>query len=203
MYLSQRGDDVAVIDQDRERCEWISKNSDARVYNGNALDPELLMEAGMGKADALIVALGNDQLTRKVVDFTKSQFGVPKVIAIANESEMAEQIKADGADTVICSQDEVLAQLENVLQPGTSRTVYYDKQRSCQISRVIVRATSRALGKAASKLESKSARVSGIIRGETFMFPDPETTIEMGDEVFIMGREEAVEKTIREISEES
>jgi trk system potassium uptake protein TrkA len=203
VFLSQRGEDVTVIDEDRTKCEWLSKNSDAKVYNGSLLNPELLMEAGIDKADALIVALGNDQLTRKIVEVAKSQFGVPRVVAIAKESGTLDQIKASGADRVICSQDEVLREVESVLQPGAVKTVYYDKQGECLISRVTVRATSRALGKKISKIQNRFAKISGIVRDRNFFFPTDDTTLEMGDELFLMGKQDDVEKITDLIREET
>jgi trk system potassium uptake protein len=203
LYLSERGDDVTVIDEDKAKCEWVSKNSDARVYNGSMLDPELLMEAGMEKMDALIVALGNDQLTRKVVEVAKSQFGVPKVVAIAQESELMDPIASSGADKVISSQDAVLDAVEDILQNGgVSRRLYHEEQGKCMISKVIVRATSESLGKQVSRLESKFARVSGIVRDGNLMFPSEETSLEMGDEVFVIGKEEEVEKLVDLIRQE-
>jgi trk system potassium uptake protein TrkA len=203
VYLSERGDDVTVIDEDKEKCEWLSKNSDARVYNGSMLDPELLMEAGMEKMDALVIALGNDQLTRKVVDVAKSQFGVPRVVAIVQESQLVEPIASSGADKVICSQDTVLDELEKVLQNGgSSRRLYHDEKRKCMISKVVVRATSEALGKQVSRLDSKSARISGICRDGNVIFPSEDTSLEMGDEVFVIGRDDEVEKLVDLIRQE-
>lgn len=202
-YLSERGEDVAVIEQDKEKCERISRNSDARVYNGNTLDPELLMEAGIQNADAFIVALGNDLLTRKVVDFAKSQFGVPKVIAIAKESELRDQIKSSGADKVICSQDEVLDTVEGVLQSAETRTIFHDNESHCLITRVAVRATSKALGQELSKIEEKSAKVCGLVRRNTFRLPGEDTAIEMGDELYVIGDVEGVEKVIDRVRQEA
>ena len=203
MYLTERGEDVVVIDEDKERCEWLSKNTDAKVYNGSMLNPELLMEAGIDKVDALIVALGNDQLTRKVVDFAKSQFGVPKIVAIAKESELCEQIMASGADKVICSEDEVLNEVENVVQSGAFKTIYKDSRTESLISKVTVRARSNALGKPVTKIENKLAKISGIIRDRVLFFPDQDTTLEMGDELLIIGRQPDVEKVVNLVNEES
>ncbi len=203
VYLSERGDDVTVIDEDKAKCEWVSKNTDARVYNGNVLDPKLLMQAGMDKIDALIIALGDDQVTRKMVDVAKSQFGVPKVVAIAQDSQLLDPINSSGADMVISSQDAVLDEVEDVLQNGgVSRRLYHDEQRKYLISKVIVRATSEALGKQVTKLESKSARISGIVRDGNLFFPSEDTSLEMGDEVFIIGKEDEVEKLVNLVKQE-
>ena len=203
VYLSERGEVVTVVEEDKKKCEWISKNSDANVYNGSALDSELLMQAGIDKADTLIVAMENDQLTRKVVDFTKQQFGVPRVVAIARESQHSDQIRSSGANRVICPQDEVLVKVENALHQGADQTIYYDEQKGCLVSRTTVRATSNAIGRSVSKLQNKSVKISGIIRDGNLMFPSEETILEMGDELFIIGIQEAVEKVVSEIGQES
>jgi trk system potassium uptake protein len=203
VYLSERGDDVTVIDDDKAKCEWVSKNTDARCYNGSVLDPQVLMDAGADKIDALIIALGDDQITRKVIDIAKSQFGVPKVIAIAQDSQLLDPITSRGADKVICSQDAVVEEVENVLQTGgISRRLYHDEQGKYLISKVTVRATSEALGKQVSRLESKSARISGIVRDGNLIFPSEDTSLEMGDEVFIIGKEDEVEKLVDLIKQE-
>ncbi len=203
IYLTLRGEDVTIVEENRERSEWLSKNIDAKVYNGNMLNPELIMEAGIGKADTLIVTLGDDQLTRKVVEFAKSQFGIPRVLAVAKESELCEQIRASGADKVICSEEEVLKEVENALETGSSKTLYKENHNGILISKVAIRARSKALGKQVSKLENKFARVSGIVRNGSFFFPTDDATLEMGDELFVVGREEDVQKVVDEISEES
>jgi trk system potassium uptake protein len=202
MYLTERGDDVTVIEEDRAKSEWLSKNSDAKVYNGNMLNPELLMEAGIDKADTLIVALGDDQLTRKVVDVAKSQFGVPRVIAIAKETEFCEQIRASGADQVICSEDEVVDKVESMLVPSNMKTIYKDGLGEFLITKVSVGGRSGALGKLVSKIEDKFAKVSGIARNHTLFFPTEETTIEMGDELFIIGRKKDLDKVVDIINQE-
>ena len=201
--LSQRGEDVTVVEQDKKRCQWISKNSDAKVYNGSSLDPELLMQAGIDKANTLIVAMGNDRLTGKVVDFAKKQFGVPKIFAVTKEPGYTDKTKASGANAVICSQDEVMDEIENALDSGPNRVLYHDAQRSYLISGVTLRATSNTIGKEVGKLQNKSARISGMMRNGALMFPLDDTVLQMGDELFIMGLEDEVEKLVSEIGRES
>lgn len=202
VYLSQLGEDVTVVEEDKKKCEWISKNSDAKVYNGSVLDPDILMQAGIDKADTLIVTVGNDQLTRKVVDFAKTQFGIPKVFAITRESEHSDKIRSSGAYRVICAQDEVLDEVKNALNSGADRTIYHDAQRGCLITRATLRATSNAIGKPISKLQNKSARISGLMRDGYLVFPFEDTVLEMGDELFIIGMQDDVEEVVSEISRE-
>jgi trk system potassium uptake protein len=204
IFLSRSGENVRVVEQDAARSEWLSKNSDATVYKGSALDPAILLDAGLDKADTLIVTLGSDELTLKLVDFAKSQFGVQKVIAVSNSSEFTETLMQRGADRVVCAEDQVLKELESVLQKGDAeRTIFADKQNNYKISRTMVRATSRVLGKRALKIERGNARLSGIVRGGKLFFPDEQTTLEMGDELFITGEDRAVEKVANMVLREA
>jgi Trk K+ transport system NAD-binding subunit len=66
-----------------------------------------------------------------------------------------------------------------------------------------LRATSSAIGKPVSKLQDSSARISGLIRNGDLIFPLDDTVLEMGDELFILGAPEAVEKVVSEIDQES
>jgi trk system potassium uptake protein TrkA len=193
-FLSERGEGVTLIDEDRQRCEWVSKHSDAHVYNGSLLDPALLMEAGIDKTDALVVALENDEVTRKLVDLAKSQFGVPRVIAVASNPDVREKLRESGADKVVVTEDVVLVQLESLLNASGRFTIFNDREDNRKIERTAVRATSSALGKSVSSLSNRTAKIVAIGRGGRTVFPGEDTALEMGDEVFIVGDERGVEQ---------
>lgn len=199
-YLSDHGENVIIIDRDKSRCDWLCKNTDASVYNGNILDAALLMEAGIDKADSLITALGNDETTLRLVDFAKSQFGIPKVIAVVKSTDVTEKAKESGADKVVCSEDAVLNEIENSLRSNGHRTVYSDRKRNAKVEWLRVKATSGALGKEISKLQDgRNARIAMIARGDEIVLPPEDFQLQMGDELFITGRDEAIEKLVEEI----
>gem|GEM_PF-1408158 len=192
--LSERGENVTLIDEDKQRCEWLSKNSDAQVYNGNILDPSILLEAGIDKADTLVVALAVDEISRKLVDLAKSQFGVPRVVAVLNSSDLKDKIKESGADKVIVSEELLFNELEGLFQTPGQKTLYLDREQDRKVTRVSVRATSELLGEKVTKISNKSAKIVAIGRGGNTVFPDDDTVLQMGDEVFLIGNEREVDK---------
>ena len=200
-YLTERGENVSIIDEDKSRCDWLSKNVDASVYNGNILDASLLMEAGIDKADALVTALGNDEITVKLVDFAKSQFGVPKVIAITKNLSVTPHAKECGADKVICSEETVLNEIEGLLHANGHKMIYTDRSKDCKIARLNVKATSRMLGRAISEITERNARIAVLLRGDQTIFPSEDELLQMGDELFLIGREESVNKLIDRVEE--
>jgi trk/ktr system potassium uptake protein len=203
-YLSDHGEDVIIIDEDRARCDWLSKNSDAAVYHGNILDAGLLMEAGIDKVDSLVTALGNDETTLKLVDFAKSQFGVPRIIAITKSPEISDKVSDSGADKVICSEEVVLKEVEGTLHVDRRKTIYSDKKRDFEITKVRIKATSKALGRNSSELwpPKDSSDAAVVFRGDNFLFTSKdEIQLQLGDEVLLMGNDRVVDRLIRDIED--
>jgi trk system potassium uptake protein len=199
VYLSQRGDKVTLIDKDKARCEWASKHSDAVVYRGNALDPALLAQAEASKADHLIVALGNDDTTREMVRLAKFQFGVPRVIAIIKDAENAEGIMKFGAEKVVSEEEMVIKEVKGLLHRRGHRILFHDSDRDFKIEQVAVRATSSMLGKKVSRLGNRLARVVGILRAGTLLFPRDDLELQLGDEVIVIGEEVGVGKVTSQV----
>jgi len=192
VYLSHRGEKVALIDSDKSRCEWVSKNSDAIVYRGNVLNPSVLTEAEITKTDSLVVVLGNDQIARELIRLAKSQFAVPRVVAVAKDTANGEKMKVLGADEVICSEDVVLEEVKSLLHRRGNRILYRGRGDDYKIEQVSVKATSGVLGKKVSTLGNKRARVAGVVRGGKVLFPEDEMELQMGDEVIVIGEEAGV-----------
>ena len=199
VYLSHRGEKVTLVDSDKSRCEWVSRNSDAVVYRGNVLNPSVLTEAEIMKTDSLVVALANDQISRELIRLAKSQFAVPRVIAVAKDAASGERMQKVGADEVICSDDIVLGEIKSLLHRKGHRVLYYDGGGDYKIEQVSIKATSGMLGKKVSALGNKLARVVGVMRGGKLLFPKDETELEMGDEVIVIGDEAGVGKVCAQI----
>ena len=179
----------------------MSKHSDAVVYRGNALDPAILSEAEVSKADCLIVALGNDQVGRELVRLAKSQFAVPKVIAVTKDSLGKEKLEKLGAEFVVCTEDVVLDEIRGLLQPKSRRTLFSNREGDFRIEQVKVRATSSMLGRDTSTLGNALAKVAGVVKGGTLLFPKANVVLQLGDEVIVIGKDSAVDKVCSEIED--
>lgn len=199
VYLSQRGEKVTLVERDKARCEWVSKHSDAIVYRGNALDPALLKEAEVNKVDNVIVALGNDDATREMVRLAKFQFGVPKVLAITREIASGEKILKFGAERIVCAEDVVVKEVKGLLHRRGHRILFHDSASDYKIEQVTVRATSSMLGKKVSKLGNRLAKVAGVMRSGTLLFPKDDMELLLGDEVIVIGQEVGVGKVAAQI----
>jgi trk system potassium uptake protein TrkA len=60
--LVDRGDDVVLIEQDRERIETLSESLDCGFLHGDGSNPAILREAGPEETDALLCVTDHDQV---------------------------------------------------------------------------------------------------------------------------------------------
>jgi trk system potassium uptake protein TrkA len=79
--LSLRGQQVTVIDQDPDAFVRLGTNFKGRTVTGIGFDQEVLLEAGIEKADALAAVTASDAANVVAARIAKQFFNVPRVAA--------------------------------------------------------------------------------------------------------------------------
>ncbi len=74
-----RGDEVVIIEINREKAEHLAETMDAAVVEGDGADPRVQAEAEADDADAFIAATRDDQ-TNIVAALVARRFGIDEVI---------------------------------------------------------------------------------------------------------------------------
>jgi trk system potassium uptake protein TrkA len=80
-----KGYEVILVDRDREECVALARQLSAAVVCGDGSDPKILKEAGAMGADAVLAITAKDQDNLVICQLAKLQFGVSRVIALAND----------------------------------------------------------------------------------------------------------------------
>ena len=78
------GNSVAVIDRSEERCTEILEDYDVLAITGNSTEHEILTEAGIERADALVATTSDDAVNLMTCWLSK-RFKVPQVVSIVNQ----------------------------------------------------------------------------------------------------------------------
>ncbi|MEL6360083.1 MAG: Trk system potassium transporter TrkA [Pseudomonadota bacterium] len=79
--LSREGNDVTIIDQDKELIRSVSERLDVRGLVGNASYPDVLAEAGAREADMIIAVTHADEVNMIACQIAHTLFSVPTKIA--------------------------------------------------------------------------------------------------------------------------
>jgi len=88
--LSLSGHDITVIDSDSNSFFRLGNNFKGKSIKGIGFDRDILIEAGIERADAIAALTSNDEANAVVARMSREIFRVPKVIAGLTENPKAE-----------------------------------------------------------------------------------------------------------------
>jgi trk system potassium uptake protein TrkA len=100
LYLSQSGHIVTVSDNDPSAFERLGPAFTGKTFLGDALNRDILVQAGIEGADALAALTPNDSINLVVARLARDVFQVPKVIARMHDPRKAEIYRRLGVQTI-------------------------------------------------------------------------------------------------------
>jgi len=100
MYLVMSNHNVTVIDNDPSAFERLEPSFKGRTFQGDALDREVLLSAGIERADCLAALTPNDSINLVVARLAKEVLKVPKVVARMHDPRKSEIYRRLGVQTV-------------------------------------------------------------------------------------------------------
>jgi voltage-gated potassium channel len=197
MELRDYGVDFVVIDKRDNVISRIREDEDLLYIRGDATHEEVLFQARIEHAKALIATTPNDADNVFVVLTARSINPALKIISRASEIESITKLQRAGATNVIMPErigGQRMAKL--VTQPDVVEFLEYILlQKSKDVSLEEISCTHMAthfVNKALKVLQTKDKsgiNIVGIkISGAKYVFnPDPELTLSRGDQLFLLG----------------
>jgi len=105
--MSDDGHDVSVIDEDPEALQRLPESWPGRFVHGHGLDTEVLVEGGIGTADACVVCTDGDNTNIVIAQVAQKRFNVPCVVTRVLDPARAKFYKTLGLQT-ICATSAVI-----------------------------------------------------------------------------------------------
>ena len=103
--LSQEGHDVVIMDVSSNQFErFLPTDFAGRTILGDAIDEDVLRDAGLESADAFVASMYGDNHTLMAVQVAKVRFGVRRVVARCQDPVRAELYQGLGIPTICPSQ---------------------------------------------------------------------------------------------------
>lgn len=99
--LAGKGNEVVVIDVDREKCARLSAEVDALVIVGDAVRPETLKDAGAERADVFVAVTNRDEVN-VLSCLIARQLGSSRAIAKVGDPSLIELAEGLGIERAIC-----------------------------------------------------------------------------------------------------
>lgn len=195
---------VVLIEQDENIIEKIRTDSKLLFVHGDATNDEVLIEAGIMRANSLITALPIDADNLFVVLSAREMHNTIKIISRASNENSDKKLKHAGADNVIMpaktggtrmaklvAQPDIVEFLDFVLVQDTG-SVRLEEVSCASLSKAHDIKTIRELD-----IRNKSgANIVGLRRadGSYIVNPIPDETISREDKIFALGTTEDLNK---------
>nr|WP_296770129.1 TrkA family potassium uptake protein [Rhodococcus sp. (in: high G+C Gram-positive bacteria)] len=181
--LQRIGHEVAVIDRDENSFLRLDPNFDGHRVVGMGFDRDVLVKAGIEKAEAFAAVSSGDNSNIIAARVARETFGVEKVVARIYDAKRAAVYERLGIPTVATVPWATDRFLHNLLRDDPT-TKWRDPSGSVAV--VLLDIHEGWIGKKVSLLEeSTHARVAFVIRFGTGLLPDKKTVIQSDDEIYV------------------
>ncbi|MEF9945738.1 MAG: Trk system potassium transporter TrkA [Lachnospiraceae bacterium] len=197
-YLAKQlcalGMQIKIIERDTKKCEELCEAlPKATIINGDAADHDLLVEEGIGKADALIALTGMDEENIIMGLFAKTQ-GVSKIIAKVNEDTRAQMVQGLGIDSIVSAKsataDVIMGYVrakQNSLKSANVEALYYLLDGKVEALEFAIKEDAKYANIPLKNLPTKPDHLIACIgRDRRIIIPNGEDCIQVGDSVVVV-----------------
>jgi len=207
--LVSEENDITIVDTDGARLMQLQDKLDLRAVVGNAATPSTLRDAGAGDADMVIALTQSDQTNLVACKVAQSVFNVPTRIARLRSRDFLEDDtllspENFAVDFALCPEQVITDYIRRLIEfPEALQVLNFANGRVCLVA---VRAYEGGLlvGRQIKDMRTllppdMDARIAAIFRRDQPLFPEGDTVVEAGDEVFLLAAAEHIRPVLRQL----
>lgn len=190
LELENSGLGCKIIEQDEERCAFLSENLEkAEIIHGDGTDQELLIEEGLLDADVLVALCGIDE-QNVIISMYASSKNVPKVVTRTDNQYYFSLLANSGIDSVVSTKsttaNRILKYVRGNAEADSVNKLYKILNGSAEVIEFTAKEDFKGLSTSLLDLKIKqNTLIAGIIRNKTVITPRGSDTIEKGDLVLV------------------
>ncbi|NEQ22927.1 MAG: TrkA family potassium uptake protein [Microcoleus sp. SIO2G3] len=200
--LVDLGHTIAVIELDPAACRYAREQVGVMVFEGTAVDIQLLQEAGIRKADALVAALRDDALNLAMITLAK-HYGVPHLVTRMRNRDFAEPYRLAGAHHVISTIDLAVSTMVTAIEYPQVESMMHFEQGQVEVFKLAIPADSHVAGRSLG-LIAKDSRfpVGSLIIGyqphthADLVIPNSNTMLEAGSTILVVTKSELLHQVV-------
>ncbi len=186
---------LKIIENETSRAEFVADQlRRSVVLRGDARDRELLEEANIVAAEALVAVTNNDEINIMVSLLAKNM-GCQRSLALLNTGAYNEISREVGLDVVINPRDITVSRILQHVRRGRIRSVHTLRDGEVEIYEAEALETSPLVGKPLRELRVSGGIIVGaIIREGQVLMPRGDTVIKARDRVVTVARSDMVKR---------
>ena len=175
-----------VIEVDRARAELVADAlGHTVVLHGDGMDMELLTEAGIGSADALL-ALTDDDRTNMLVSVRAKSAGCAMAIALISDQSLIPLTGPMDIDAYINPRATTVSSILRHIRHGRVKAIYSVGDSEAEVIEAQVLLTSPIAGQLIRDIEfPQGAMVGALLKGDKLVKPTGDVRVDEGDVIAI------------------
>ncbi|NEO30353.1 MAG: TrkA family potassium uptake protein [Symploca sp. SIO3C6] len=200
--LVELGHTIAVIDTDPAACRYAREQLGVMTFEGSAVNTQVLLEAGIRKADSVAAVLRNDALNLAMVTLAK-HYGVSHILTRMRQRDFAEPYRIAGAHHVISTVDLAVSTMANAIEYPQVESMMHYEQGQVEVFKLAVSEESEVTGYTLTKVtEDPRFPAGSLIIGyqahphADLVIPDNNTILEAGSTVLVVTKSELLHQVI-------
>ena len=166
------------------------------IYEGSAIDPSVLEQAGVRDANVLAAVTSDDSTNLVICFLAKTMFGVPRTIARVNNPSNAWLFDEKFQVDVALNQADVLAHLiQEEMSLGDMMTLFKVRHGRYSVVEEKVPANAKAIGIQLKDMGlAEYCVIAAIIRDGVMTLPRGDSTLQENDEIIAVASVEGAQK---------
>ena len=193
---------VAVIDINPVACRYAREQVGAMAFEGSAVSTDVLLEAGIRKADSVVAALRSDALNLAMVTLAK-HYGAPHVLTRMRHRDFAEPLRIVGANHIVSTVDLAVSTMVNAIEYPQVESMMHFEQGQIEVLKLAIPENCYVAGRSVAEIALDSRFPTGsLIIGyqvhphEDLLIPNGDTVLESGSTVLIVTKPGALHQVI-------
>ncbi len=186
---------LKVIEADKVRAEAAARTlKRSVVLEGDVLEAEILEEANVATAEA-VVAVTNDDETNILASLLAKRLGSGRAITLVNSSAYAPLISSLGVDVAVSPRNITVSTILQHVRRGRIHSVNTLRDGFGELIEAEAMDTSGLIGKPLREAELPDDVILGsVVREDEVILPRGSTVVEVGDRIVLFARSEAVKE---------
>jgi trk system potassium uptake protein TrkA len=200
--LVDLGHTIAVIDTNSTACRYARDQVGVMAFEGSAVSTQVLLEAGIRKADAVVAALRNDALNLALVTLAK-HYGVSHIVTRMRQRDFAEPYRIAGAHHVISTVDLAVTTMVTAIEYPQVESMMHFEQGQVEVFKLSIPAESHVAGRSVALVARDSRFPEGsLIIGyqphphADLVIPNGNTLLEAGSTLLVVTKSELLHQVV-------
>lgn len=190
--LIELGHKVAIIDIDPHACRYAREQVGVMAFEGSAVSTEVLIEAGVNKADAVAATLRNDALNLALITLAR-HYGVSQIVTRMRHPDFAAPLRLAGATHIISTIDLAVSTMVNALEYPQVESMMHFEQGQIEVLKLSIPENSCFAGRSLAEIAQDTRFPTGsLIIGyqahphEDLVIPNGSTQLEAGSTILMV-----------------